>query len=236
MEVSSAPAKTYLFGEHAVVYGEPAVLTAVDLRTRVEVEAAGDDAVDAVDSTYVEPALDAVRRETDYEGGFEVSVESDVPVGAGLGSSAAVTVATVDAAAREVAGGLSRERVAELSYEVELEVQGAASPADTYASAHGGVCYVGDGVRESLDDDLDASLYVAWDGGSASTAEMVSRVRRLVDDTRVGDRVVTSIGVVSREGRAAVEAGDVRKVGRLMDVNHGLLEALGVSTSRLSEL
>ncbi|MFW5928821.1 MAG: mevalonate kinase, partial [Halobacteriota archaeon] len=49
-------------------------------------------------------------------------------------------------------------------------------------------------------------------------------------------RVVSSIGVVSREGRAAVEAGDVREVGRLMDVNHGLLEALGVSTSRLSEL
>jgi len=130
---SSAPGKVYLFGEHAVVYGEPAVPCAIerrahvtvserdDARLRVEsgdlsidgftVEYSGgsDDAPDVdvpapiVEAAmgYVDHAVEQARDAADApDTGFDVEIDSEIPLGAGLGSSAAVVVAGIDAATR----------------------------------------------------------------------------------------------------------------------------------------
>ncbi len=237
MATSSAPGKVFFYGEHAVVYGEPAVLAAVDLRATVTVEQAEDgDSVDAVDDRYVLSALEAARNMSDYSGGFSVEVDSEIPVGAGLGSSAAVTVATLHAALREVDAEIDAAELAAAARDVERAVQGSASQADTYTSLQGGFTYVSSESLRPIDASVDAPIWVAWDGESADTGEMVDRVRRFVDDSRAGDRVVGAVGEISKEGRRAVVDGDISRVGRLMDVNHGLLESLGVSTASLSRL
>jgi len=231
MPTSSAPAKVFIAGEHAVVYGEPALLAAVDMRANVTVEESSEE--DVPNSPYVRRAVERVRAELDDTTPLDVSVESEIPVGAGLGSSAAVTVATAHATARELGEAYDAEEVGRIGHAVERDVQGAASPADTYASAKGGFVRVeGDDKRQV--DAPPTTFVVGYDGGSSPTAEMVERVSDLVDNSPVAEDVVSSIGDLADLAVEAVERNEPDEVAQHMDMNHALLEALGVSSSSLS--
>lgn len=266
---SSAPGKVYLFGEHAVVYGEPAVPCAIERRARVTVSARDDDCVrvSAEDLSldgftveydgsadgqpdvdvptplieaamgYVEEALAQARDAADApDAGFDVEIESAIPLGAGLGSSAAVAVAGIDAATRELGASLDAAAVADRAYRVEHEVQdGQASRADTFCSAMGGAVRVeGDDCETLAAPDL--PFVVGYDGASHDTGELVAGVRELREEFGFAADTVAAIGDLVREGEQALAAGDLDALGRLMDFNHGLLSALGVSSRSLDNL
>jgi len=270
MTTSSAPGKVYLFGEHAVVYGEPAVPCAIERRARVTVEAREDDRVSvrADDLTldgftvawggdtddrpdidvppslveaatgYIDGAIEQARDAADApDAGFDVTVESDVPLGAGLGSSAAVVVAGIDAATRELGVDLPAREVADRAYQVEYDVQdGQASRADTFCSAMGGAVRVrGDDCRR-LEDVPNLPFVVGYDGGSGDTGELVAGVRSLKEEYAFAEDAVEAVGDVVRSGQAALEDGDLEELGQLMDFNHGLLSALGVSARSLDTM
>ena len=269
MVVSSAPGKVYLFGEHAVVYGEPAVPCAVELRARVTVEERDDDRlrvhaedlsldgftveysadtgvgpdVDVSESLveagigYVDAAVEQARDAADAsDAGFDITVESEIPLGAGLGSSAAVTAAGIDAATRELGVELSAEEVAERAYRAELEVQeGEASRADTFCSATGGAVRVeGDDCRAI--DAPDLPFVIGFDGGAGDTGQLVAGVRALREEYDFAADTVEGIGDLVRAGEDALADEDLEELGRLMNFNHGLLEALGVSSRSLDNM
>jgi mevalonate kinase len=267
MAVSSAPGKVYLFGEHAVVYDEPAVPCAIERRATVDVTARSDGRlrVDAGDLTldgftveyggdgapdvdvpeslveaatgYVDGAVEQAREAADAsEIGFDVDIESAIPLGAGLGSSAAVAVAGIDAATRELGVELSSEELAERAYRVEHDVQeGEASRADTFCSAMGGAVRVaGEDCRR-----LDAPalpFVIGYDGGAGDTGALVAGVRELREEYDFAADTVSAIGDLVRQGERALDANDSDELGRLMDVNHGLLSALGVSSRSLDAM
>lgn len=270
MTTSSAPGKVYLFGEHAVVYGEPAVPCAIERRARVTVESRDDDrlrvraadlSLDGFTVTYngetgetpdvdvptplveaamgyidgaVEQALSAADV-TDV--GFDITVESDIPLGAGLGSSAAVVVAAIDAATRELGVELAAEELADRAYRVEYDVQdGQASRADTFCSAMGGVVRVqGDDCRR-IDGVPNLPFVVGYDGGAGDTGELVAGVRSLKERYGFAADTVEAIGDVVVEGEHALRDGDLDELGSLMNFNHGLLSALGVSSRSLDTM
>lgn len=266
MPTSSAPGKVYLFGEHAVVYGEPAVPCAIERRVRATVErrddgrvvldapalsfegvtieyGAGDPALSAEPDLvrravrYVDAALQSAREATgEDDAGFDVAIESDLPIGAGLGSSAAVTVAALDAAARAGGRTLERATVADRAYHVEQVAQGGqASRADTFCSATGGAVRV-EGTECRSIDAPELPFVIGHDGGSGETAELVAGVRALVDDYQFAVDTIATIGDLVRQGEEILADGDVAELGRLMDVNHGLLVSLGVSSRHLDDL
>jgi len=270
MAVSSAPGKVYLFGEHAVVYGEPSVPCAIGRRARVRVEPREDDRVrvEARDLTlegftveyreggpdvdvptslvesatgYVDEAVGRAREAIAEAGGparagVDVAVESAIPLGAGLGSSAAVVVAAIDAATRAYGVTLSPAELADAGYRVEHDVQdGQASRADTFCVAMGGVVRVeGDDCRTIEAPDL--PFVVGHDGGAGDTGELVAGVRALREEYGFAADTVGAIGDLVRAGEDALAAGDVDELGRLMDANHGLLSALGVSARSLDAM
>lgn len=271
MTVSSAPGKVYLFGEHAVVYGEPAVVCAIDRRAQVQVETREDDRiriqntdlpldgftveyqntldeaadVDAPRSlveagvSYVDRAIEEVQDAIGEPQGFTVTVESDIPLGAGLGSSAAVVVATIDAAAREMGRELPPEEIAQRAYRVEHAVQdGQASRADTFCSAMGGAVRVEGDDCQSFNgaDTPDLPFVIGYDGGTGETSILVSGVRALREEYGFAADTVESIGDIVREGENALFESDREEIGRLMDFNHGLLSALGVSSRSLDAM
>jgi len=171
---ATAPGVVKLFGEHAVVYGKPAIAMAIDKGVRVTVERQGEDSLlvvardlvavrgvairvtgGSIEGSVIDGpqlaklasyALTALRIVSEGYGGdlkgIKVTIESQLPIGAGLATSAAVSVATTVAYAKLIGVELSREEVAKLSHKVELTVQGSASPMDTATSSLGGVVYI----------------------------------------------------------------------------------------------
>ncbi|QCW02304.1 mevalonate kinase [Natrinema pallidum] len=269
MTLSSAPGKVYLLGEHAVVYGEPTVLCAIEQRARVGVQRRDDGKlrvnaedlsldgftveydgtadegpdIDVSESLldaamgYVDGAIEQVRDVTgNDEVGFDVTIESDIPLGAGLGSSAAVVVAAIDAATRELGVTLETDELAERAYRTEYQVQnGQASRADTFCSATGGAVRVeGDDCRSLAAPDL--PIVIGFDGGAGDTGQLVAGVRSLRDEYEFAADTIAAIGDVVRNGEAALADGDLEELGRLMNFNHGLLSALGVSSRSLDTM
>ncbi len=269
MTVSSAPGKVYLFGEHAVVYGEPAVPCAIERRATVAVKSRDDNrlrvhakdlSIDGftveysseTDATpdvnvsesliragvgYIDAAIEQARDATDTpDVGFDITVESDIPLGAGLGSSAAVTVAAIDAATRELGVSLSSDELADRAYQAELAVQdGEASRADTFCCATGGAVRVeGDDCRKIEAPDL--PIVVGFDGGAGDTGKLVASVRALREEYDFAEETVESIGDIVRKGEQVLADGDIEELGKLMNFNHGLLEALGVSSRSLDNM
>jgi len=276
MATASAPGKVYLFGEHAVVYGEPAVPCAVERRATVTVERRDDDrlrvaaedlhisgftveydanAADGPDvdaptklieaaTGYVDEAIAQARDAADEPAaGFDVRVESAIPLGAGLGSSAAVVVATIAATARELGVELDDRELAERAYLTEHAVQdGEASRADTFCSTMGGAVRVeGEDCRTLGAPDL--PFVVGYDGGAGDTGALVAGVRGLREEYEFAADTVSAIGDVTRRGETLIADADaatspetVAELGRLMNFNHGLLEALGVSSRSLDDM
>ncbi|GAB3027473.1 mevalonate kinase [Natronobiforma cellulositropha] len=268
MTRSSAPGKVYLFGEHAVVYGEPAVPCAIERRARVRVDQRSDGRlrVHAEDLTldgftveygrrddgpdvnvseslvaaamgYVDGAIEQVRAVTgEPDVGFDVTIESDIPLGAGLGSSAAVVVAAIDAATRELGVTLETAELADRAFRTEYEVQeGQASRADTFCVTAGGAVRVeGEACRRLEAPDL--PLVIGFDGGAGETGQLVAGVRALREEYGFAADTVEAIGDVVREGESALADGDLEELGRLMNFNHGLLSALGVSARSLDDM
>lgn len=265
MAASSAPGTLFLFGEHAVVYGEPAIPCAIDRRTTVtanqrsdndiridapalrfdEVTIKYNDGPPTVDIPtgrvrrairYVDTAIDHAQAITDSAAGLDITVESDIPIGAGLGSSAAVTVATLDAAVRAYGGAMASTDLAERAYRVESEAQdGEASRAQTYCATMGGAVRI-EGEEHEPVTAPELPFVVGYDGGGTDTGDIVAEVRALREKHSFIADTVTAIGDLVRNGETVLATGDTDTLGQLMDINHGLLTALGVSSRSLDAL
>jgi len=237
----SAPGKIYLFGEHAVVYGEPAIACAVELRTRVSAKhsdsitissAIGNTGLDFELHPYVSKAVEKLGSPKE-----SIEITSEIPVGSGLGSSAAVTIATLAAINIEFRLGYKKEELAGMGHEIEKEVQGAASPTDTFVSTFGGMVEIPSRKRLNL---LDCGIVIGNTNKGASpkkTAKLVKQVAQLKEEyPEMINPIIKAIGSFAEKGRNLVSKKDYTSLGKLMNVNHGLLDALGVSTPELSAL
>jgi mevalonate kinase len=224
-----APGKVILFGEHAVIDGHPAI--AATLRRGVTARA-----IPASSCRVVPPTSLSGRDAERLRGAFalaaelvgrpplEVRVRSDLPIGAGLGSSAAVAVAC----ARLLTGAAEGDVLA-LAQAMEGHFHGASSGLDAACAAHGGLVRWGRGAAaaEALHCPVPLGLVVAIDGErppSRSTIEAVRGSGRA--------RAMDAIGAIAQAGASALEAGDLEAVGRLMSRNHDTLEALGITDAR----
>ncbi|OYT63939.1 mevalonate kinase [Methanosarcinales archaeon ex4572_44] len=248
MVTCSAPGKIYLFGEHAVVYGESAVACAVELRTRVTVVPAestsitsGGQPLAIGEEPYIQNTL-KIMEEFLALPPVSIRIDSEIPIAAGIGSSAALTVALLRALSIEFGVEMDLSLIAATAHRIERLVQGAASPTDTFVSTMGGVVVVPErrhlpppGCKIVIGD-----AGIGTGAGAAmreKTGEMVLRVADLREAyPDAVDPVISAIGGLARSGVLLLEEGDCRGVGKLMNINHGLLEALGVGTTRLLRL
>ncbi|WP_292465262.1 mevalonate kinase [Methanolobus sp.] len=242
MITCSAPGKIYLFGEHAVVYGHSAICCAIDIRTRVQAEICdsiiiesvlGRTGIDHDIHPYVSRVIEKMQDYTRIRG-VKIKVDSRLPVGSGLGSSAAVTVAAIQALSHLFGCNLQLEEIATIGHEIEKEVQGNASPTDTYVSTMGGIAMIPQ--RRKLQA-LDCTIVVGNTGRFSSTRELVASVARLKREfPNVIDPILADIGTMSQIAEEYVSKKDYATIGKLMNVNHGLLDAIGVGSAELSAL
>ncbi|MGP8319907.1 MAG: mevalonate kinase [Methanosarcinaceae archaeon] len=242
MITCSAPGKIYLFGEHAVVYGESAICCAVDLRTRVQVEiddtiniesVLGKTGIDSEIHPYVSAVIERMGEFTSIKG-VSIKIDSDIPVGSGIGSSAAVTVATIAALNTLFNCKITLEEIAKLGHEIEMQIQGAASPTDTYVSTMGGVVII---PQKKKLEHIDCKIVIGNTNMLSSTKELVANVAKLRDSyPQIIDPVLSVISSISKIGEELVTNRDYASIGYLMNINHGLLDSVGVSSIELSSL
>lgn len=237
----SAPGKIYLFGEHAVVYGKKAIACAIDIRTYVEVGIAEESVVTSVFGTaplesphypYMRTAVNKIK-EIEEINDVQIHVDSQIPVGTGLGSSAAVTIATLEALNIEFEIGIPREELARIGHSVELEVQGSASPTDTWMSTMGGTWQVPD--RRKLEPPS-CAIVVGDTCIAGNTGQLVGGVRRLYDKYSFMEQLIDTFDMVATEGARYLKSGDYQSLGELMNINQGLLDAVGVGHPSATKL
>ena len=156
----SAPGKVILFGEHAVVYGEPAAAVAVNSRMRMSVRHGKRNTFNGYPLTKIHHSYVFTALNEFWEGGpLEFKLDSNIPSSAGMGSSAALSVCTsflLSMLKRESKGRptgvmgkvLTRDvndrirkkmeyHIAKRAFSIEYLSQGGASPIDTSVVTHG---------------------------------------------------------------------------------------------------
>ena len=258
---ASAPGKLMLLGEHAVVYGYPCIVTAVDLRFSVTIEKdprvqisvdtpilrkSGQPFASSMryildQTTYpraVAFVLAAIKRFYSlypFEGGLKI-VTAGPEISYGLGSSSAITVATVAALAELNQVKLTPQEIYSIAVEAVLKVQGKGSGFDVAAAVYGGTLYFEQGgkVIETIQH-KDLPVVIGFSGDKVSTTNLVKGVAVLKE--RYPDHVegiFNLIGKIVREGRTRLETGEWAHLGDLINLNQGLLESLGVSTLQLA--
>ncbi len=248
----SAPGKVILFGEHAVVYGEPAISLAIDKRISCDVKKNGDvTTVNGyeIDETHQGYILEAIKR-SGYDEHLKITTTSELPSGAGLGSSAAVTVSSVGCLSK-IQDEIDHKKIAERSFEIEHYIQGGASPIDTSTSTHGSGIMVSKDKTDSFlwkiekgDQSWnihhrhvpDITMVVGDTGVHAPTGPLVEKVRRFYNKSNFAKDIIREIGQLVRNGSSALKNGDLEEVGRLMNENHRLLSILGVNHPKLDDL
>jgi mevalonate kinase len=254
---TSSPGKVILFGEHAVVYGEPAIALAVTRRFNMQVEerAAGKGhTVDGHRMTEAHHSYFKFAVENYWEGGpLEIGTRSDIPSSSGMGSSAALTTSLM-AALVDMSGGdieKERERIARQSFATEYGVQGRASPTDTSTATMGQGILLAKEPKDGLLWHVERggaewyihrvavpklTIVVGFTGIKGNTGELVAKVRRFWEANNFAKETVTDIGRLTMEGVKAIEAGDKERIGQLMDRNHQMLAILGVNHDQLQRL
>ena len=261
---ATAPGKIILFGEHSVVYRGPAILLAVDRRASVVASRRDDkriyiDSDDLGFSGYfdngeytavtgkiwrgrnmaaLEVATRKVMAHLGVESGVNLKVRSMIPIAVGLGSSAAVCVATTAAVGELFDGNLSKEKISELSFEGEKVIHGNPSGADNSIATYGGIMRYERGVGlKRLKLDAPLPFVIGNTRKKRSTRNMVEGVKELRDrNPEVVDPIIYTMAGLSQTGLDALLRRDTGKLGDLMNINQGLLTSIGVSTQELDDL
>ena len=216
-----------MFGEHAVVYGKPGIAMAI--KPRVFVTVRNTKHPQRAKSAYIDGCFEALG----VMG--SVYINSQIPSSSGLGSSAAVTVATLSAINDEFSLHKTREDIADMAFEIEKTVQkGRASPTDTTVSAYGGIVLISGGSRRRLPPQ-NIHLVIGDSLVSHSTSKMVEQVSELkLKHPNIVDPVLDAIEGVSMS--AIHHLNNPKELGKYMNMNHALLEVLGVGHPQLGKM
>lgn len=257
MSQYSAPAKVILFGEHAAVYGKPAIAVPVSsLRASATVhpEKMGNgfhiEALDLaqvlpvtiesdlVDNALIYTAQQVLKTLNATPPDATIKLTSQIPMASGLGSGAAVSTALARGVAGAVGKKLDDDRLNQLIFEIEKLYHGTPSGIDNTVIVYERPVYFVKGMSlQSLKIGIPFTLVIGDTGEAGITRIAVGDVRKLYDANP--DKItpiLDEIGALSIRARNIIESGNPDDLAPLMIRNHDLLRQLTVSADSLEKL
>lgn len=258
MGTGSGFGKTILFGEHFVVYGLPALASALGSKTDAIVHKIPEKGYKLNDdrpevSGYKKKKFDeqtvSIGNVIKFMGldiekqGIEITLAGDLVCASGVGASAASCVSLARAINEEFELGWDDTKINEAAYEGEKGYHGTPSGLDNTASTFGGLVYFmknlegGPNTMETIKLKTPVELVIASSGMTANTKDVVADVRKKKDENPEWfENIVKEYKDVISEGRKALESADFQKVGELMNKNHELLKEITVSNDVLDKM
>jgi len=255
---ASAPGKIILFGEHAVVYGQPAIAVPVkQVRAKATVTpnirgTSGEVRILApnigLDSSLDDvppgnPIGEVINKVAttlgiDHLPSCTLKITSTIPVASGLGSGAAVSVAVIRALAGFLGKPLPNEKVSALAYEIEKIHHGTPSGIDNTVVTYEQPVYFIKGQSAEIFSVAKPFTIVIGDTGiRAPTKESVGDVRIAWQaDPEHYERLFAAAGSIAKTARQAIEKGHPEWLGPLMNENQELLVEMDVSSPELDRL
>ena len=251
--VASAPAKIILFGEHFVVHGTKAILAAIDKRVTVTSSFTDDKTIkinsklgtyETSDlSSYEEvnsefrPFIYLANKILDSNqnvGGLEITINSDIPVGVGLGSSSACCVAAT-ASISGLFNKLSREEVINLAIEAEKTIFADTSGADPTVCTYGGIIEYPS--IKKIDNTFDLNLVIANSMIPHSTKRSVEKVSKYKENNEVRFSQLCELETKLIDGIILdMKNNDAIALGLKMSENQKYLEEIQVSNDTLHNM
>lgn len=250
---AKAPGSMMLMGEYAVLHDKPALVCAIDKCVHVTLTPRSDDLIcihsDRLGQHQVflhelaitkpfQFILGAIKHfQSKLKTGFDLTITSEFSHQVGLGSSAAVTVATLAVLVQWLNLRFGMMDFVRLGRQVVREVQGMGSGADIAASVMGGVVlFQPDKMAlEKITTTLPLIAYYA--GFKTPTPEAIARVKiRFEAQPALWRQLCLAIGECVIESVAALRKQDMRALGELMNIHQGLHQAMGVSLPILNDM
>lgn len=252
---SSAPAKIILLGEHAVVYGQPAIAAPVP---SLRAYASAQPSHNALNARSIElnqraslhasahAAARPLRQLLQLAAGYfglndargDLVIQSDIPVGGGMGSGAAVSAAAMRALAALYGRQIPEADLNQLVFEMEKLHHGTPSGIDNSIVVYERPIYFQHGKDLApLTVKNACHILIADTGHAAKTSAAVARVRQSFTENQAATAAIFArIGKLVRQARQALEGGQLRQLGTLMNENQRLLRQLGISSPALDSL
>ena len=245
---ASAPAKTILFGEHAVVYGHPGIAIPLpslrldvtitfSARSRIVSRQVGLNAeVDSIPES--DPVGKLTRLLAERFGmppvPIAIRINSRLPVAAGLGSGAALSIAIIRAYAQMMRIAITDSEVSEIAFEIEKVYHGDPSGIDNSVIAHEKpIYYIKNKTIEPIETPVELPILVVDSGLKSATIDVVADVRRRFPGNRP---ILEAIGKLTSEAVRALKAGDLPALGTFMNENQRLLHKLTVSCGEIDRI
>ena len=250
--------KTILFGEHFVVYGLPALASAIGDYTEAFVEVKEEKGYKLVDNRpevpgYKKKKFDeqkiSIQNVLNFMGidlekqGLKITLAGNLTCASGVGASAASCVALARAISDEFDMGWDDTRINEAAYEGEKGYHGTPSGIDNTASTFGGMVffvknlYGGPNTMETIKIMKPIEMVIASSGMTANTSVVVADVREKKEENpKWFDGIVTEYKALIKKGRKALELRELDEVGQLMSKNHQLLREITVSNEVLDKM
>lgn len=255
---ATAPGKIILFGEHAVVYGRPAIAVPVSqVKARAIIMADPKGAPGSVRVVAPNIGLDAELGELSHDDPLAAAIQSvlttlklgaipacniritsNIPIAAGMGSGAAVTISIIRALSSFLGHTLPDEQVSKLTFEVEKLHHGTPSGIDnsviTYQKP---VYFVRDYPIQTLEVPEPFTIIIGDTGIHSPTADTVRDVKLAWQANQARyEGLFDQIEQIVQQAQRAIRNGDFKKLGSLMDKNHECLQMVDVSSLELDDL
>lgn len=252
MVIGRANGKIILMGEHAVVYGEPAIampFSAVSVTARVVAEGQAlqvscdfykglvHQMPKVLESLKHAIRLSLYRIGAPTDPAIHITVDSTIPAERGMGSSAAVAVAITRSLYAYYQKELSEQDLWEIVQSAEKIAHGNPSGVDA-ATTSGSqpVFFIKGQEMAALNIQLDAYLLVADTGKTGQTLEAVADVARLIEKNQEAATWIAELGRLTRQAKECLQQEQARELGQLMTEAHSYLQGLGVSDETLDRL
>lgn len=260
--IARAPGKIILAGEHFVVLGAPAVAMAIDLYSEAQVTPKGSKTGVDVNADIplrflsgkpgnpvkldprellrpLQLAAEVTMKHVGISGrGLQVDVECEIPVAAGLGSSASTTVAIISAVAKSRQMELSRKEIFTLAFAPENYLHGKPSGVDQATCIYGGIIQFNRPFNvKILRPEREPVILVCDTRVHHATRTLVGGVVKKSQRERGRFQdYIAEVREISSGVAKALREGDDEDLGTLMNQNHDFLRKIGVSNPKLDHL